>query len=131
MVTLLYMKPAPVGMKAALNAFSVKEPLLICKTMSDKRFTLLFQLSKFSPPLTGVTSALHLACALERERCVHQLLEIGASPNLPDYAGRTPLHIAARFGHVDIVGLFVPFFCLLAVLSSGTCVYSDSVGLQR
>ena len=64
-------------------------------------------------------------------QCVEALCVAISHPDGCDSDGCNALHYAARFGHVDIVGLFVPFFCLLAVLSSGTCVYSDSVGLQR
>eukprot|EP00004_Rigifila_ramosa_P019012 TRINITY_DN4798_c0_g1_i1.p1 TRINITY_DN4798_c0_g1~~TRINITY_DN4798_c0_g1_i1.p1 ORF type:complete len:1400 (-),score=345.14 TRINITY_DN4798_c0_g1_i1:632-4831(-) len=38
---------------------------------------------------------------------IQQVLRSGASSNVADYSGRTPLHVAAASGHIDIVNLLL------------------------
>jgi ankyrin repeat protein len=87
------------------------------------------QLINFSEPLEGET-ALLLAAAINNERMIEFLFEQGASANVSDRRGRTPLMRAAELGHVqaleliarhaadplvkDIEGKDVLFYCLSA-----------------
>lgn len=78
-------------------------------------------LAKSSIPLVGVLSAevnekkkgaLHVAAANGQTELVERLLaqdESRFQVNLPDIEGNTPLHLAARYGHVDIVKLLVRY----------------------
>ncbi|XP_035668025.1 ankyrin repeat and SOCS box protein 7-like [Branchiostoma floridae] len=53
-------------------------------------------------------SLLHLAVAVNRERCVRMLLEHGAHPHVGDRnRGYTPLHIAATCGQIRIARLIL------------------------
>ncbi len=48
-------------------------------------------------------TALHFACAHGNLTAAKILLESGASPEITDYYGATPLQIAVNFGHKEIV----------------------------
>ena len=50
-------------------------------------------------------TALHLACLYGHQTCVERLLIQGASPNVRDSDGSTPLHDASAGGHLEIVRL--------------------------
>lgn len=52
---------------------------------------------------TGVNkrTALHWASIKGHLRCIFLLLKYGADPNVQDANGMTPLHCAAKFGHMD------------------------------
>lgn len=35
------------------------------------------------------------------------LAQYGAKPSIPDYNGRTPLHVAASLGHIELLKYFI------------------------
>jgi ankyrin repeat protein len=47
--------------------------------------------------------SIHDCCRFGNLSEVRRLLDAGIDVNLKDYYGRTPLHIASLFGHIDIV----------------------------
>ncbi|XP_075228378.1 uncharacterized protein LOC142328462 isoform X2 [Lycorma delicatula] len=57
---------------------------------------------------SGAT-ALMVAAAWGHERIVHELLTRGASPLLKDNHGRTPAHVAAARGNVDVLKELIKF----------------------
>lgn len=66
--------------------------------------------------------ALHIAAALGHADQVRQLLEAGHLVHVRDYAGHTPLFVAARNGHTA---------CVQVLRSAGAHLASDEVCLAR
>jgi ankyrin repeat protein len=50
---------------------------------------------------------IHEASLYGDYECVLELLGRGACPNVRDFAGRTPLHMAAMGGHVSVMVLLL------------------------
>ena len=51
---------------------------------------------------------LHIAARLkDREKCSELLLKSGADPDMPRDDGQTPLHLAAHYGNIRSMNLFL------------------------
>jgi ankyrin repeat protein len=50
---------------------------------------------------------LHMACFKGQLDCVQELLRLGADIEAQDDSAWTPLHFAARYGHLDVVKLLL------------------------
>lgn len=60
-----------------------------------------------SPRYTAGHSALHHAAATNNTRGVTLLLRYGANIDVRDYIDATPLHVAARHGHLELLHLLL------------------------
>lgn len=58
-----------------------------------------------------LAKALHIATEKGRLECVQLLLRYGALPNAHDSSGYTPLIIAARHGHTDVLQALIQAGC--------------------
>ena len=79
-----------------------------------------------SPDNASGESALHVAVSMNHEAVVSQLLELGASLEVQDFAGKTVVMTACEYGHLQTLE------CLATrgINAAGTCthIYSKSSG---
>ncbi len=68
------------------------------------------------PPSSSFQTALHLATHLQQLEMMRKLLIAGASINITDHKGNTPLHIAARFSSTRPLEEITKYISAQAVL---------------
>ena len=94
----------------------------------DKMNDLLEMDARDARDATGRT-ALHLAASIGDLGVVRSLLDVkdgSSDPRRKDYQGQTPVHIAAREGHNEVVAELVMFSCIREANPRPTSAGSDS-----
>ena len=76
-----------------------------------------------SPDDASGESALHVAVSMNHEVVVSQLLELGASLEVQDFAGKTVVMTACEYGHLQTLE------CLATrgINAAGTCTHTASL----
>ena len=64
--------------------------------------------------IQGEYSAIHVACRYNNRYALDMLLARGTNIHLPDQSGNTPLHYAAKYGHLDLCKYLIEKGCQVA-----------------
>ena len=70
--------------------------------------------------LHSMQTALHLATHMQHTEMIRKLLIAGASLNITDHKGNTPLHIAARFSSTKSVEEIIRYMSVQTILQVAT-----------